>query len=154
MKRGSRYSRLMRAGNMKRGIPPLLPEELFTPLLSAGAVRVERIVSRGHVSPPDFWFDQDEAELVVLLEGHARIEIEGEGELDLSPLDWLDLPARTRHRVTYTAPHADTIWLAVLYTSPAAETVEPEATEVEPALRALPPDRQTESGPSDDHGAA
>jgi cupin 2 domain-containing protein len=134
----------MRAGNMKRGIPPLLPEELFTPLLSTGAARVERIVSRGHVSPPDFWYDQDEAELVVLLEGHARIEIEGEGELDLSPLDWLDLPARTRHRVTYTAPHTDTIWLAVFYASPASTAAEPAA---EPAPLALPEDAQAQSDP-------
>src|SRR5215831_3544246 len=33
-------------------------EEEFTQLLRAPAVRIERIVSHGHASPPGFWYDQ------------------------------------------------------------------------------------------------
>ena len=43
--------------NLFADLPHHLPDELFTPLLDA-AVRIERIVSHGHASPADFWYDQ------------------------------------------------------------------------------------------------
>jgi cupin 2 domain-containing protein len=114
----------MRTGNLRRGIPALLPDELLTPLAHGRNVRVERIVSRGHTSAPGAWYDQAETELVFLMQGHARLEIEGQGELDLSPFDFVELPPHVRHRVTFTAPNVDTIWLAIFY----------ERTEDAPAL--------------------
>jgi cupin 2 domain-containing protein len=105
----------MQRGNLKAGIPAARPDELFTPLTSGAGVRIERIVSRGQVSPPGFWYDQPEHEFVLLLEGEARLLVEGEPELNLGPGDWLELPAHTRHRVTFTAPDRDTVWLAVFY---------------------------------------
>jgi cupin 2 domain-containing protein len=38
--------------NLFDGIPDELPEELFTTLLAADGLRIERIVSQGHASPP------------------------------------------------------------------------------------------------------
>jgi cupin 2 domain-containing protein len=108
---------LLRIGNLKSSIPPALPEELLTVLVQRQGVRIERIVSRGHTSPPGFWYDQDESEFVVLLQGHARIEIEGEGELDLRTGDFIELPAHVKHRVTWTDPQHDTVWLAVFYSA-------------------------------------
>jgi cupin 2 domain-containing protein len=102
-------------GRLLDAIPALLPAELITELARGRDVRIERIVSRGHVSPPDFWYDQDEHELVVLLAGRATLELEGHGTRALEPLDWLNIPARVRHRVTFTEPDADTLWLAVFY---------------------------------------
>lgn len=82
-------------------------------------VRVERIVSRGQVSPPGFWYDQEESELVVVIQGGARLLVEGEPEeVTLGPGDWLELAAHARHRVTWTDPTTDTIWLAVFYRPP------------------------------------
>lgn len=47
----------------------------------AGAgVRVERIVSQGHVTPPGQWYDQDWDEWVSLLSGAARLRVEGEAD--------------------------------------------------------------------------
>jgi len=131
----------MRTGNLKRGIPALLPEELFTSLARGSGMRVERIVSRGHASPPGFWYDQAETELVFLLQGHARLEIAGQGELDLSPMDFIELPPHTRHRVSFTSPTVDTIWLAVFYDTPREaprSTVPPRALSVSEVPRALP----------------
>jgi cupin 2 domain-containing protein len=45
-------------GNLFAGIPDTLVAEQITALLTAPNVRIERIVSRGHTSPPDFWYDQ------------------------------------------------------------------------------------------------
>ncbi len=102
-----------RRGGIADGIPAELPAE-HSALLAAGAgVRIERIVSRGQVSPPGFWYEQDEDEWVMVVSGAARLEIEGQGEIELGPGDWIDLPRRLRHRVSWTDPERDTIWLAV-----------------------------------------
>ena len=102
-------------GNLRSGIPHVLPDELFTTLAAAPGVRVERIVSRGHASPASFWYDQEEAEFVLVTQGHARLEVVGQGELDLRAHDYMLLPAGVKHRVTWTTPDEDTIWLAVFF---------------------------------------
>ncbi len=102
-------------GDVTAGIPTELPEELVSVLAAGDGVRIERIVSRGHRSPPGFWYDQEEHELVLLIAGDARIEIAGEPERALRPGQWLLLPAHVRHRVTFTAEDRDTIWLAVFF---------------------------------------
>ncbi len=91
-------------------------EEIVESLLEREHVRIERIVSRGHCSPPDFWYDQAEAEWVTLLSGRARLRFEGDAEcLDLGPGDHVDIPARVRHRIEWTDPDEETVWLAVFY---------------------------------------
>ena len=55
--------------NLFANIPESLPDELVQTLISAGGVRVERIVSRGHSSPAGFWYDQPMREWVVVLKG-------------------------------------------------------------------------------------
>lgn len=103
----------MRRGSLFADVPRELPEELVEVLARGDGLRVERIVSRGHASPPGFWYDQDERELVVVVSGAARLEIEGRGEVRLSAGDFIDLPAHLRHRVAWTDPTVDTVWLAI-----------------------------------------
>lgn len=106
--------RVIRRGHIRAGIPAQLPGELVEVLASGADARVERIVSRGHASPPGFWYDQDEDEWVVVLAGAARLAIEGQvDEIALAEGEWIDLPRHVRHRVTWTTPERDTIWLAV-----------------------------------------
>ena len=107
---------MLASNNLFHSIPQELPEELMQNLVSATGVRVERIVSRGHASPTGFWYDQDHSEFVLLVSGAARIIIEGESQShSLGPGDFLDIPAHVRHRVDWTDPQQDTIWLAVHY---------------------------------------
>lgn len=103
-------------GNLFRQIPTGLPEELIETLCRSEQVRIERIVSRGHASPPDFWYDQEWPEFVLLVSGRARIDFaDGRPPVDLLPGDWLDIRAHVRHRVAWTAPEQDSVWLAVHY---------------------------------------
>jgi cupin 2 domain-containing protein len=53
-----------------------LPDELTEILVQAKQCRIERIVADGHVSPPDFWYDQIENEFVLLVQGAARLRFE------------------------------------------------------------------------------
>jgi cupin 2 domain-containing protein len=104
--------------NLFDDIPAALEAEFAEHLVVGRGVRVERIVSRGHASPQGFWYDQDEAEWVVLLRGAAALRFEGdERDVVLRPGDHVDIPAHTRHRVQWTAPDQDTVWLAVFYPS-------------------------------------
>lgn len=100
--------------NLFADIPTQLPEELAETLLHSSQVRVERIVSRGHFSPPDFWYDQVEHEFVVLLSGAARLRFET-AAVELKPGDWIVIPAHQKHRVDWTPPGEQTVWLAVFY---------------------------------------
>ena len=100
--------------NLFTDLPAHLPEELFTTLLQAPEVRIERIVSRGHQSPDCFWYDQPTSEWVIVLKGAARIELE-DSTVEMKPGDYLDIPAHTKHRVAWTTPDEPTIWLAVHY---------------------------------------
>jgi cupin 2 domain-containing protein len=91
-------------------------EERFDTLLERPGLKVERIVSTGQCSAPDFWYDQHTAEWVVLLQGQALLRLEGEAEpRTLRVGDFLDIPAHTRHRVEATRNDGPTVWLAIHY---------------------------------------
>ncbi|MEX0718569.1 MAG: cupin domain-containing protein [Planctomycetaceae bacterium] len=102
--------------NLFADLPADLPDELVETLLDAGHFRIERIVSHGHASPADFWYDQPRHEWVVVLRGAARLRFEDENEsLEMRPGDFIDIPAHRRHWVEWTTPDEPTIWLAIHY---------------------------------------
>ncbi|HEX3175465.1 MAG TPA: cupin domain-containing protein [Methylomirabilota bacterium] len=100
--------------NLFADLPERLPAEQIDVLARGPHVRIERIVSTGHVTPPGEWYDQATDEWVVVLRGRARLRIDGEPEpRDLWPGDHLLLPAHRRHRVEWTDDAGPTVWLAV-----------------------------------------
>ena len=101
--------------NVLDNLPASLPEELVETLLTGGQFRLERIVSRGHASPPDFWYDQAEPEWVVVLAGAARLRFDDGGQVELAPGSCVNIPARRRHRVEWTDADRPTVWLAIHY---------------------------------------
>jgi len=102
--------------NLFQDIPEELKQEFIEQLIEQDSFRVERIVSRGQISPAGFWYDQDEHEWVAVLAGKAEIQIDGlERLVTLNPGDTYHIPAHTKHRVAWTEPNHDTIWLAVFW---------------------------------------
>jgi cupin 2 domain-containing protein len=123
-------------GSLFDDLPPPGAPEHFAALAAGAGTRIERIVSRGHSSPPGFWYDQEENELVLLISGEAELEFDPPelasertphgprtsrsrpalpGRIHLETGEWLVIPAHARHRVTWTLPEQETIWLAVFY---------------------------------------
>ena len=105
----------MIAGNLFAGLPAAreATERCETLLVQAG-LRIERIVSSGQASPPGFWYEQAEAEWVLLLSGAALLRFEDEAEARrLRAGDWLHIEPRRRHRMDWTAADEPTVWLAV-----------------------------------------
>ncbi|GAA0796362.1 cupin domain-containing protein [Marinobacterium sediminicola] len=101
--------------NLHDDIPAELPQEVFTDLLNAGTVRIERILSHGQTSPDSGWYDQDEHEWVLVLQGGGELTFDNGDSIRLGPGDYLNIPAHTRHRVSWTDSELTTIWLAVFY---------------------------------------
>ena len=106
--------------NVFENLPAPTAREYFEVLAASKHARFERIVSHGHVSPAKGWYDQAQDEFVVLLRGAARLEFDDGAIAQLSPGDWLNIPAHRRHRVSWTEPDTDTVWLAVHH-GPVAE---------------------------------
>jgi cupin 2 domain-containing protein len=102
--------------NFFSDIPKNLEDELVETILRTPGFYVERIVSRGHCSPAGFWYDQDGDEWVMLLKGSAGLRFEDREEvIVLAPGDHLHIDRGRRHRVEWTDPEQETIWLAVHY---------------------------------------
>lgn len=100
--------------NLFADLPANLPKELVTTLIEAGDVRIERIISHGHASPPDFWYDQGQSEWVIVLKGAARLQFE-DGMVEMKVGDFVNIPAFKKHRVDWTTPDEPTVWLGVRY---------------------------------------
>lgn len=103
----------MQIANIFANLPTELPVELLQNLLTTPTVRIERIVSKGHCSATDFWYDQNQDEWILLVQGHARLEFADQNEITLQAGDYLLIPANCKHRVSYTDHDRETIWLAI-----------------------------------------
>ncbi|RKE35174.1 hypothetical protein B0G76_1232 [Paraburkholderia sp. BL23I1N1] len=108
--------RISGSGNLFDPGTAASPDEQVDALLEDAGVSIERIVSRGHASPPGFWYDSPRAEWVVLLSGAATLEFEGERDLHpMKPGDHVLIEAHCRHRVAWTRDTEPSVWLAVYY---------------------------------------
>jgi len=83
-----------------------MPQELVEILLQNKNVRIERIVSNGHISD---WYDQDEDEWIVLLAGEAEIEFEN-NTVSLMVGDTMFIPKHQKHKVAKTT---ECVWLCI-----------------------------------------
>jgi len=101
--------------NLFADLPADLPEELVTIFVRNQHLRIERIVSTGHATPTEGWYDQKEHEWVVLLKGEATLVSKDGESVQLTPGDHIVIPSHQKHRVAWTTPEEPTVWLAVFY---------------------------------------
>ncbi|MGZ8095103.1 MAG: cupin domain-containing protein [Methylosarcina sp.] len=100
--------------NIFTNIPDQLKDEFFDTILKRKNLHVERIISRGHSTPPGQWYDQAWDEWILLIQGQATLLYEKNTQIiSMTAGDHLLIPARTRHRVEWSHPEMDTIWLAI-----------------------------------------
>lgn len=79
--------------------------------LRPGNFRVERIISHGHTTPAGQWYDQEQDEWVMVLQGEAALAYADGSEIRLVAGEHLFLPRHCKHRVSFTS--SPCIWLAV-----------------------------------------
>lgn len=102
--------------NIFTQLPDASDAEKFQTLLAQPNLKIERIISNGQSSPADHWYEQEQSEWIMLLQGGAGIEFKGDKAIALKPGDYLNIPARQPHRVAWTDIGAITLWLAIHYT--------------------------------------
>ena len=74
--------------------------------------RALEVAARGFA----MWRDAPAQQRAMVLQGAARLRFrEPERVLALGPGDWADIRPHEAHRVDWTAPDVDTVWLAVFY---------------------------------------
>jgi cupin 2 domain-containing protein len=101
--------------NIFDAVPADLEKEVFQQLVDSNAIQIERIISKGHRSPASGWYDQEKNEWVMVLRGEAILLFEDETSVSLKAGDFMNIAAHKKHRVEWTAPDVETIWLAVHY---------------------------------------
>jgi len=99
-----------RTANLLADLPAPASGEVFDELLRCRNLRIERIVSSP--SPEPTLYDQVQDEWVLLLQGDAVIEIDGE-RVALRAGEHLLIPAHRPHRVLATSDDPLCVWLAV-----------------------------------------
>lgn len=105
----------MKINNLFKAIPEDLDKEVFECLTEKGQFKIERIISKGHTSPDKGWDFQKQDEWVVVLKGAATLSFENGVQENLKVGDYINIPAQTKHKVNWTKPDEETIWLAVHY---------------------------------------
>ncbi|MEJ6472686.1 cupin domain-containing protein [Pseudoalteromonas piscicida] len=101
--------------NLLSELPKNLDKEVFETLLTHTNVRIERIVSDGHTSPREGYYDQDENEWVLVLQGCGEITFDDGEKVRLHAGDCINIPAHHKHKVSYTDTKGPTVWLAIFY---------------------------------------
>lgn len=107
--------------NLIQDLPSSVTGEVFQTLLTGREFKAERIVSTGQTTPTGQWYDQDQAEWVLVLAGAARLRLESENSLfEMKSGDALLIPAHCRHRVEWTSSTEPTVWLAIHFVANSA----------------------------------
>ncbi|MCX6154578.1 MAG: cupin domain-containing protein [Candidatus Kapabacteria bacterium] len=104
----------MTINNLYKNISQFLADELFETIINNDSFHLERIVSVGHSTALEQWYDQEKTEWVILLKGAAGIRFEDSDKIfELNPGDYLQINAHCKHRVEWTSPDEETVWLAL-----------------------------------------
>lgn len=101
--------------NIFKNIPVSLPNELFEEIVAARGMKIERIISYGHTTPQNEWYDQSRDEWVMVLKGEAVLSFFDGDDVRMKEGDYITIPAHQKHRVSWTKPDEETLWLAVHY---------------------------------------
>ena len=90
---------IINSANIFDSLPKDLSLEVFEEIIHALTIRIERIVSKGHSSPDTDWYDQDENEWVMVVEGKVTLEFEDGSKRELSTGDYINIPAHVKHKI-------------------------------------------------------
>src|SRR3989344_3416046 len=103
----------MKPENIFAKIPKKLSRELFNTILSKNNIKIERIISKNHITPKGKWYNQNKNEFVIILKGSAELLFFPNKKIKMKTGDYINIPAHLKHRVDKTGKK--TIWLAVFY---------------------------------------
>ena len=101
--------------NIFKQIPKDLTEEIFEDIIKIDNLQIERIISYGQSSPKTGWYESKQNEWVIVLKGKAILSFEEGEDVKLNAGDYINITAFKKHKVSWTLPNKETIWLAIHY---------------------------------------
>lgn len=101
--------------NIFKQIPKDLSEEIFEDIIKTDNLKIERIISYGQTSPKSGWYESELNEWVILLKGQAVLSFQNSDDVKLNAGDYINITAFTKHKVSWTLPNEETLWLAIYY---------------------------------------
>ena len=102
--------------NIFSDIQKQAPDEVLETILQTGQFKIERIISHGHATTEGEWYDQDRNEWVLVLKGNTGLLFEGNDKTVIMKTgDYINIPAHQKHRVEWTDPEEETVWLTIHY---------------------------------------
>lgn len=111
---GDKNMRKLKCGNIYSKIPAIKDKEAFHTLLVNKKLKIERIISQGHVTEKGKWLKEERNEWVIVLKGAGKLRFRKDNRLiKLKAGNYVLIPKNTSHRVEWTSPRDKTIWLAV-----------------------------------------
>ena len=90
-----------------------IKSEIFEDIISSRVIKIERIISKGQVTPKGKWLSGKMDEWVVLLKGKAGIYFRTGEKINLTKGDYFLIKSNTKHRITFTSKRPECIWLAI-----------------------------------------
>ncbi len=102
---------MLKVSNIFEGQKPPDGHELFETLYEKEGIRIEKIVSNS--ASYEEWFDQEQHEFVLLIEGEAVLEFENEKCVHLKSGDWIVIEPHQKHKVKETSENA--LWVCVFF---------------------------------------
>ena len=90
-----------------------MTSEFFQTLFRNKTLKIERITSRGHATPKGKWLRGRRNEWVMLLSGAAKLRFQRGRLVSMKTGSSVLIPAGKAHRVEWTRPGVDTVWLAI-----------------------------------------
>ena len=93
----------------------LFKEEIFEEIIRGSSFKVKKIVSPPMPDGDTKWYLQEEKELVIILQGEAKIEFDNSNIISLKTGDYFLIDSSIKHRVAYTSDNPVTIWLTIYY---------------------------------------
>ncbi|MCF6340590.1 MAG: cupin domain-containing protein [Sulfurimonas sp.] len=106
---------LTEKSNILELIPKDLNKEVFETIISKNDIKIERIISYGQATTEFKWYSQESDEWVILLKGEAILSFLDEEDIRLKAGDYINIQAFKKHKVSWTLPNQESIWLAVHY---------------------------------------
>ena len=105
-------------GNTFKNIPSDLTNEVFETLVQSSHCKIKRIISLGQVTPKNEYYEQNEDEFVIVLQGAATLLfLDTQKTMEMKSGDYVFIPAGVKHRVQWCDTKVQTIWLAIYISS-------------------------------------
>ena len=105
----------MKTSNIFTNIPKQMNGEIFENIISKDSIKIQKIISKGDTTPKNKWYDQEDDEWVIIMQGEAILSFENQKDIKLKTGEYINIPAHTKHRVSWTIETQETIWLAIHY---------------------------------------